>query len=200
MVTGDDDRYAHTREHAMKVARSSSRVLLLYDIDAPTFLGDPLPTWWSGEGSEGQFSRRLDQVNLRAAGRATIADQVAEAEARLAHEQAAVHRYMVSDLIPAISTPRLWPARWAGFSVSTGKYSPLRKVSRAAESSLQSTGRAASRSSRNAHHASAARRAEANTSPGSASIDSRASIPQSPWSRSMVACTSQKLVVLSAHA
>ena len=81
MVTGDDDRYAHTREHAMKVARSSSRVLLLYDIDAPTFLGDPLPTWWSGEGSEGQFSRRLDQVNLRAAGRATIADQVAEAEA-----------------------------------------------------------------------------------------------------------------------
>jgi hypothetical protein len=81
VVTGDDDRYAHAREHAMKVARSSSRVLLLYDIDAPTFLGDPLPTWWSGEGSEGQFSRRLDQVNLRAAGRATIADQVAEAEA-----------------------------------------------------------------------------------------------------------------------
>jgi hypothetical protein len=81
VVTGDDDRYAHAREHAMKVASSSSRVLLLYDIDAPTFLGDPLPTWWSGEGSEGQFSRRLDQVNLRAAGRATIADQVAEAEA-----------------------------------------------------------------------------------------------------------------------
>jgi hypothetical protein len=80
-VTGDDDRYAHAREHAMKLASSSGRVLLLYDIDAPTFLGDPLPTWWSGEGSEGQFSRRLDQVNLRAAGRATIADQVAEAEA-----------------------------------------------------------------------------------------------------------------------
>ena len=66
----------------MTVAGDSGRILLLYDIDAPTFLGDPLPTWWSGEGSEGQFSRRLDQVNLRAAGRAAIADQVAEAEAR----------------------------------------------------------------------------------------------------------------------
>ena len=81
-VTGDDDRYAHARRHAMTVAADSGRILLLYDIDAPTFLGDPLPTWWSGEGSEGQFSRRLDQVNLRAAGRAAIADQVAEAEAR----------------------------------------------------------------------------------------------------------------------
>jgi hypothetical protein len=80
-VTGDDDRFAHARQHAMTVVGDSGRVLLLYDIDAPTFLGDPLPTWWSGEGSEGQFSRRLDQVNLRATGRATIADQVAEAEA-----------------------------------------------------------------------------------------------------------------------
>jgi hypothetical protein len=81
-VTGDDDRFAYARRHAMTVAGDSGRILLLYDIDAPTFLGDPLPTWWSGEGSEGQFSRRLDQVNLRAAGRATIADQVAEAEDR----------------------------------------------------------------------------------------------------------------------
>jgi hypothetical protein len=80
-VTGDDDRYAQTRRHAIQVASDSGRILLLYDIDAPTFLGDPLPTWWSGDGSEGQFSRRLDQVNLRAAGRATIADQLAEAEA-----------------------------------------------------------------------------------------------------------------------
>lgn len=80
-VTGDDDRFAHTRQHAIQLASDSGRILLLYDIDAPTFLGDPLPTWWSGEGSEGEFSRRLDQVNLRAAGRATIADQLAEAEA-----------------------------------------------------------------------------------------------------------------------
>jgi hypothetical protein len=65
----------------MTIASSTGQTLILYDWDAPTLLGDPLPTWWSGEGSEDLFSRRLDQVRLRAAGRATIADQVAEAEA-----------------------------------------------------------------------------------------------------------------------
>jgi hypothetical protein len=66
----------------MRRASSSGQILILYDMDAPTFLGSPLPTWWSGEGSEDLFSRRLDQVRLRAAGRAPIADQVAEAEAK----------------------------------------------------------------------------------------------------------------------
>jgi hypothetical protein len=64
----------------MKRASSGGQILILYDLDAPTLLGDPLPTWWSGEGSEDLFSRRLDQIRLRAAGRATIADQVTEAE------------------------------------------------------------------------------------------------------------------------
>ena len=81
-ITGDDDRYAKVRSEAMKRAKSTGQILILYDMDAPTFLGSPLPTWWSGEGSEDLFSRRLDQVRLRAAGRAPIADQVAEAEAR----------------------------------------------------------------------------------------------------------------------
>jgi len=81
-TTGDDDRYRHTRNEAMKRASSSGQILILYDLDAPTLLGDPLPTWWSGEGSEDLFSRRLDQIRLRAAGRATIADQVGEAEAK----------------------------------------------------------------------------------------------------------------------
>ncbi len=81
-VTGDDDRYAHTRNEAMKRASSSGQILILYDLDAPTLMGDPLPTWWSGEGSESLFSHRLDQIRLRAAGRATIADQVGEAEAQ----------------------------------------------------------------------------------------------------------------------
>jgi len=80
-VTGDDDRYAAARRKAMDLAAADGQVLILYDWDAPTFFGDPLPTWWSGEGSEDLFSRRLDQTKLRAAGRATIADQVAEAEA-----------------------------------------------------------------------------------------------------------------------
>jgi hypothetical protein len=81
VVTGDDDRYATARRRAMSLARPDGDVLILYDWDAPTLFGDPLPTWWSGEGSEDLFSRRLDQARLRAAGRATIADQVAEAEA-----------------------------------------------------------------------------------------------------------------------
>jgi hypothetical protein len=80
-VTGDDDRYASARRNAMELAASDQRILILYDWDAPTLFGDPLPTWWSGEGSEGLFSQRLDQTHLRAAGRAAIADQVAEAEA-----------------------------------------------------------------------------------------------------------------------
>lgn len=78
-ITGDDDRFAAARRRAMSLAGAGD-ILILYDWDAPTLFGDPLPTWWSGEGSEGLFSRRLDQTRLRAAGRATIADQVAEAD------------------------------------------------------------------------------------------------------------------------
>ena len=80
-VTGDDDRFAPARRKAMELAGVGGQALILYDWDAPTLFGDPLPTWWSAEGAEGLFSRRLDQVQLRAAGRATIADQVAEAGA-----------------------------------------------------------------------------------------------------------------------
>lgn len=80
-VTGDDDRYAPARRRAMALARAGGQTLILYDWDAPTLFGDPLPTWWSAEGSGELFSRRLDQTQLRAAGRATIADQVAEAAA-----------------------------------------------------------------------------------------------------------------------
>jgi hypothetical protein len=79
-VTADDDRYAAARRKAMDLALAGGLTLILYDWDAPTLFGDPLPTWWSGEGSEGLFSHRLDQTRLRAAGRAAIADQVAEAE------------------------------------------------------------------------------------------------------------------------
>ncbi len=79
VVTGDDDRYAAARRKAAELARAGNQALILYDWDAPTLFGDPLPTWWSGEGSEGMFSHRLDETHLRAAGRATIADQVVEA-------------------------------------------------------------------------------------------------------------------------
>jgi hypothetical protein len=82
VVTGDDDRYADARRRAALLAGAGHQALILYDWDAPTLFGDPLPTWWSGEGSEGLFSRRLDETHLRAAGRATVADQVAEARSQ----------------------------------------------------------------------------------------------------------------------
>jgi hypothetical protein len=81
VVTGDDDRYAVARRKSMDLAAADGHPLILYDWDAPSFFGSPLPTWWSGEGSEDLVSRRLDQAKLRTAGRASIADQVAEAEA-----------------------------------------------------------------------------------------------------------------------
>lgn len=81
-VTGDGDRHAAVRRKAIDLAAAGGSVLILYDWEAPTFLGAPLPTWWSGEGSEDLFSHRLDQTKLRAAGRASIADQVADAEAQ----------------------------------------------------------------------------------------------------------------------
>jgi len=79
-VTGEGERHADVRRKAIELAARDGSALILYDWEAPTFLGAPLPTWWSGEGSEDLFSHRLDQTMLRAAGRATIADQVAEAE------------------------------------------------------------------------------------------------------------------------
>lgn len=80
-VIGDDDRYKPVRRKAADLAAAAEHALILYDWDAPTLFGSPLPTWWSGEGSEGMFSRRLDETHLRAAGRAGVADQVAEARA-----------------------------------------------------------------------------------------------------------------------
>ncbi len=79
-VTADDDRFRATRLEAQRLAAVSKATLLLYDWDAPTLFGDPLPTWWSGEGSEDLFGRRLDATQLKAAGRAPIARQVREAE------------------------------------------------------------------------------------------------------------------------
>ena len=46
-VTADDDRYAQTRAAAMQIAAEDGAKLLLYDWDAATVLGDPLPSWWS---------------------------------------------------------------------------------------------------------------------------------------------------------
>ena len=56
---GDDDRYDVVRDRATAEATSSGARLILYDADAATRLGDPLPSWWSGEGSDELFGDRL---------------------------------------------------------------------------------------------------------------------------------------------
>ncbi len=79
VVTGEDDRYETARVEAVRIARDATADLILYDWDAPTLFGDPLPTWWSAEGSGDLFSDRLDPTQLDAVGRSPIADQVREA-------------------------------------------------------------------------------------------------------------------------
>jgi hypothetical protein len=81
-VTGEDDRYADVRRHAIERARATGATLVLFDIDArPSILESPLPTNWSGHGEEEQFGDRLSTQDLEAAGRHPIADQVREARA-----------------------------------------------------------------------------------------------------------------------
>lgn len=78
-VTADDDRYATTRAEATRLASEQSGRLILYDWDAATVLGDPLPSNWSGEGAAEDVPSELDEAELEAAGRAEIADQVSKA-------------------------------------------------------------------------------------------------------------------------
>ncbi len=78
-VTTDDDRYPRTRQIALELARHAEARLVLYDWDAATILGDPLPTTWSADGPDHQAPSELDVDALEAAGRDAIAGQVAEA-------------------------------------------------------------------------------------------------------------------------
>jgi hypothetical protein len=78
-VTADDDRYATTRAEATRLAAEQHGRLILYDWDAATVLGDPLPSNWSSEGAADDVPSELDEAELEAAGRAPIADQVKQA-------------------------------------------------------------------------------------------------------------------------
>jgi len=78
-VTADDDRYATTRAEAVRLATEQGGRLILYDWDAATVFGDPLPSAWSADGTAEDTPTELDEGALEAAGRAPIAAQVAEA-------------------------------------------------------------------------------------------------------------------------
>ena len=82
VVTTDDDRYARTRQIAVELARHANARLVLYDWDAATILGDPLPTAWDADGPDHAQPTELDVDALEAAGRDAIAGQVAQAQER----------------------------------------------------------------------------------------------------------------------
>ena len=80
-VTSDDDRYAATRQAAAALAEREGAELILYDWDSAALFGDPLPSVWSGDGTDKDVPDRLDEGALEAAGRHAIARQVEQAKA-----------------------------------------------------------------------------------------------------------------------
>ena len=78
-VTTEDDRYPRSRQIGIELARHADARLVLYDWDAATVLGNPNPTAWSADGPDGEPPTEMGVAALEAAGRDTIASQVAEA-------------------------------------------------------------------------------------------------------------------------
>ena len=77
----EDGKLDALREVAVNRARDESARLILYDVDAAGIFQKPLPTEWSGEGSERQFGDVLGPADLERAGRHAVARQVADARA-----------------------------------------------------------------------------------------------------------------------
>jgi len=78
-VTSDDDRFRATRVEAVRIAAGDGSRLILYDWDAASVLGDPLPSNWSADGTDSDVPSELDEGALEAAGRSAIAGQVRDA-------------------------------------------------------------------------------------------------------------------------
>jgi len=78
-VTSDDDRFRATRVEAVRIAAGDGSRLILYDWDAASVLGDPLPSSWSADGTDSDVPSELDEQALEAAGRSAIAQQVRDA-------------------------------------------------------------------------------------------------------------------------
>ena len=83
--TGEDDRYRPIDKLAMTAAQRTGARLIFYDADAASRLGaagaSPLPIWWSGEGQQEQFDKRLDPVQREKSGRSWLKRMVEEARA-----------------------------------------------------------------------------------------------------------------------
>jgi hypothetical protein len=79
--TAEDGRLDAVRQAALDLARRDGSRLILYDVDAAGIFQKPLPTNWSGQGSEREFGDVLGPADLERAGRHAIASQVVEARA-----------------------------------------------------------------------------------------------------------------------
>ena len=79
--TAEDGRFDAVRRAALDLASRDGSRLILYDVDAAGIFQKPLPTDWSGRGSEREFGDVLGPGDLERAGRHGIASQVAEARA-----------------------------------------------------------------------------------------------------------------------
>ena len=76
-VVTEDGRFDHVRRRALELARERGGQIVLYDIDAGRrLLESPVPTNWSAEGEQEQFTERLDVSDLEALGRAPLAHLV----------------------------------------------------------------------------------------------------------------------------
>src|SRR5919201_3909374 len=58
------DEFAHVYEAAMGLAKRSGARIILYDRDAASSWGDPLPTWWSAAGERAQYGDPLSEAEL----------------------------------------------------------------------------------------------------------------------------------------
>lgn len=78
-VASHDDSHAAVLRRASALARDSGSAVILWARDADMSpLESPLPTDWSGDGEKEQFGDRLGPNDLVAAGRESLARQVAE--------------------------------------------------------------------------------------------------------------------------
>ena len=79
---GEGDHYDAVVDAAMEAATGAGARLIIYDADAGSRLGSPLPTFWSGETDAATQPNILSVQQLLAAGRSDIAGRVSTARGR----------------------------------------------------------------------------------------------------------------------
>ncbi len=78
--TSEDDRYRAVLDAAEETAQAANARLILFDADAASHFSEPLPSNWSGEGSDELFdSDTLTADDLERAGRHGMAEKVRHA-------------------------------------------------------------------------------------------------------------------------